>query len=446
MSHYPVITETAPKVLLVAPNELAVVGHSVERVDGRAKVMGDPIYAGDISLPGMLHGKVVRSKYAHALIRSIDVRGAASMEGVHAVLTAADIRGTNRLGLAIQDEVALAEDKVRYWGEAVALVAAETQELAMAAAERVIIDYEELTPIITVEQALAPDAPRVHPNGNLLKHTTVRKGNIASGFAEADVIVENTYHVQRVDHIPMEPEASVASIDAAGLLTIWTGTQYAFRDRRQIGQVLGMDLNSVRVVQVAIGGGFGRKDDITTEIHAGLLAHATRRPVSLVSSREESMVAFTHRHPMQMTCKTGARRDGALTAVEATVYGDIGAYASLSPYVVKKAGLHIAGPYFVPNIKVDTYAVYTNTPKSGAMRGFGVVQAAVAHESQMDLLAAKLGMSPLEFRRRNALDVGLTSATGQAMEEGVGIKATLDRIEAYMQERGLTFHSGGAAT
>lgn len=445
MNQRSVITETAPKILLVAPDELAVVGQSVERVDGRAKVMGEPIYAGDISLPGMLHGKVVRSKCAHALIRNIDVRAAASMKGVHAVLTAADIRGTNRFGLAIQDQVALAEDRVRYWGEAVALVAAETQELAVAAAERVTIDYEELTPILSVEEALAPGAPRVHPNGNLLQHITLRKGDAASGFAEADVIIENTYHVQRVDHLVMEPEASVASFDTSGLLTIWTATQYAFRDRRQIGQVLGMDLNSIRVIQVAVGGGFGRKDDITTEIHAGLLAQATRRPVSVVSSREESMVAFTHRHPMQMTCKTGARRDGMLTAVEATVYGDIGAYASLSPYVVKKAGLHIAGPYFVPNVKVDTYAVYTNNPISGPMRGFGVIQAAVAHESQMDLLAARLSMSPLEFRQRNALDVGLTTATGQAMGEGVGIKATLARINDYMQEHGLAFHSGGAA-
>ena len=418
---------------------LSVVGESVARIDGQAKVMGKPIYAGDITLPGMLYGKVVRSPHAHALVEGVDVSSALAMDGVRAALTAADIPGINRFGLAIQDQRALADGKVRYCGEAVALVAAETEQLAAAAAARVRVSYRELPVVLTVDQALASDSPRVHEQGNLLQHTTLRKGDVERGFAQADVIVENTYHTQRVDHIALEPEASVAALDEYGVLNIWTSTQYPFRDRRQIGPVVDMDLNKIRVANQAVGGGFGRKDDITTEIHAGLLALATRRPVRLVVNREESMTAFTHRHPMRIHCKTAADRDGKLTALEAEVYGDTGAYASLGCFIVKKAGIHVAGPYEIPNVKVDTYTVYTNNPISGPMRGFGVAQAAVAHESQMDMLAAALGMSPLELRLKNALDVGLETATGHAMGPGVGINATLERIEEYMRTNELAF-------
>lgn len=421
---------------------LSVVGESVVRIDGQAKVMGKPIYTGDISLPGMLHGKVVRSHQAHALITRIDVSSAMAIEGVRAVLTAADVPGVNRFGLAIQDQRALVEEKVRQYGEAVALVAAETEEMTAAAAARVRVSYQELPAVLSVDEALASDAPKVHEQGNLLQHTTLRKGDVQRGFAQAAVIVENTYHTQMVDHVVLEPEASVAALDEHGTLNIWTSTQYPFRDRRQIGPVLGLDMNKIRVINQAVGGGFGRKDDITTEIHAGLLALATRRPVRLVVSREESMIAFTHRHPVRIHCRTGARGDGKLTALEAVVHGDTGAYASLGCFVVKKAGIHVAGPYYVPNVKVDTFTVYTNNPVSGAMRGFGVPQAAVAHESQMDALAAELGMSPLEFRLKNALDVGLETATGHAMGPGVGIKATLERIGEYMQKNELSFTRG----
>lgn len=437
-----VVEERTVERLVPVEVGLSVVGESVTRIDGRAKVMGKPIYAGDICLRGMLHGKVVRGPYAHALIRGIDLSAALAIEGVRAVLTAADIPGINRFGVAIQDQRALADEKVRYYGEAVALVAAETEEIAAAAAERVRVSYQELPAALTVDQALASDAPKVHEEGNLLQHTKLRKGDVKRGFAHADVIVENTYHTQRVDHIVLEPEASMAALDEYGVLNVRTSTQYPFRDRRQLGPVLGLDMNKIRVIHQAVGGGFGRKDDITTEIHAGLLALATRRPVRLVVSREESMIAFSHRHPMRIHCKTGARRDGKLTALETTIYADTGAYASLGCFVVKKAGIHAAGPYYIPNVKVDTYTVYTNNSISGAMRGFGVPQAAVAHESQMDMLAAELGMSPLEFRLENALDVGLDTATGHAMGPGVGIKATLERVKEYMRENELPFGHG----
>lgn len=437
-----VIEERTVEQLVPAKLDLSVVGESVTRIDGRAKVMGKPIYTGDISLSRMLHGKVVRSPHAHALIKGIDLSAALAIGGVRAVLTATDIPGINRFGLAIQDQRVMADEKVRYYGEAVALVVAETEEIAVAAAERVRVSYQKLPAVLTLDQALAADAPKVHEEGNLLQHTKLRKGDVERGFAEADVIVENTYHTQRVDHIVLEPEASVAALDEYGVLNIWTSTQYPFRDRRQIGPVLGLGMNKIRVIGQAVGGGFGRKDDITTEIYAGLLALATGRPVRLVVSREESMIAFSHRHPMRIHCKMGARRDGRLTALEATIYADTGAYASLGCFVVKKAGIHATGPYYIPNVKVDTYTVYTNNPISGAMRGFGVLQVAVAHESQMDMLAAELGMSPLEFRFKNALDVGLETATGHVMGSGVGIKATLERIKEYMRDNGLSFGRG----
>jgi CO/xanthine dehydrogenase Mo-binding subunit len=322
---------------------------------------------------------------------------------------------------------------VRSIGDAVALVAAESEEQADAAIERIVVDYDPLPGVFTIEDALAPDAPLVNEgDDNLFQHTTVRKGDIVEGFKQADVIVEQTYKTQSMDHVPMEPEAGLAYVDSAGVLNIVTPTQYPFRDRRQIAPNIGLPMNRVRVIQAPIGGGFGRKDDITTEIHAGLLAVKTGRPVRLVYTREESLFALTKRHPFTIHYKSGAKADGHLTAVEASIYGDSGPYVSLGMYVIKKAGIHATGPYFVPHVKVDTYTVTTNNLTGGAMRGFGVLQIAVAHESQMDALARALGMSPLTLRLINCLKPGLATATGQVLNAGTGIEATLLRIQEYM--------------
>lgn len=417
--------------------EYNVIGRSVPRVDALEKVMGRATYAGDLSFSHMLHGKVLRSRHPHAKILHIDTSAAESLPGVKAVLTAKDIPGVNRYGLAIEDQEALASSKVRSCADAVALVAAETLEIAEEAVGLIRVEYEELPGVFSPLEALQPGAPKVHEPGNLLQHTRVRKGDVEAGFREADVMVENTYRTQAVDHAYLETESGVAAMDVNGFLTIWSSTQYPFRDRRQIAPVVGLDFNKVRVVNMVCGGGFGGKDDITVEIHLALLALKTQRPVRLVNSREESIRAHTKRHPMIIEYKSGARRDGRLTAIEVEVYGDTGAYASLGPYVVKKAGIHACGPYYIPNVKVNTYTVYTNNTVSGPMRGFGVVQAAVAHEAQMDLLAERLGISPLEIRLRNALDVGLTTATSQVLRHSVGIKATLHRIEEYMEANGL---------
>ncbi|MDA8333782.1 MAG: molybdopterin-dependent oxidoreductase [Peptococcaceae bacterium] len=416
---------------------LSVVGQSLTRKDAQAKAMGQSIYAGDIGMDGLLYGKALRSAYPHAGIIGVDTAAAKAVPGVHAVLTARDIPGINRFGLAIADQPVLAEDKVRMMGDAVALVAADTLEIAEAACRKIEVQYEELPGVFTIGDALKEGAPKVHEQGNLLQHTTLRKGNVATGFARSDVIIENTYQTHRVDHAYIEPESSVSYLGCDGVLMVWTSTQYPFRDRRQIAPVVNMPVHMVRVVQMTTGGAFGGKDDITTEIQAALLAVKTRRPVKMVWSRQESMVCSTKRHPMQIWVKTGATKDGRLMAVEGRVYSDKGAYCSIGHFITKKAGLHLAGPYFVPNIAVDTYAVYTNNTICGPYRGFGILQASFAHESQMDIIAEKVGISPLEIRMKNALRPGMPNATGQIFEHSVGFYDTLLRAGEYMEQYDL---------
>jgi CO/xanthine dehydrogenase Mo-binding subunit len=262
----------------------------------------------------------------------------------------------------------------------------------------------------------------------LILHNKTRKGNVEEGFRQADIIVEKTYRTQAVDHAYIETEAGIGRMDPKANLVIWSGNQCPFRDRRQVATVLGLPENRVRIIRATTGGAFGGKDDITVEIHIGLLVQATGRPVRLVLDREESFLSQTKRHAIEMWTRWGVTKEGKLCAMEGKVYGDTGAYAGLGPFVVKKCGIHLSGPYYIPNIKVDSYSVYTNNIIASAMRGFGVCQAAVAHESQMDELAKKLGINPLRFRLMNALDNGLSTATGQIFDEGVGIKATLEKL------------------
>ena len=415
------------------------IGSSVPKVDALDKALGITQYVGDMQMPGMLHARIRWSGVPHAIIRGIDTSEAVKVPGVRAVLTAGDIPGINRYGLAVQDQRVLADDKVRTAADPVALVAADTEQAAEEAITKIKLDLEPLRPILSIEDALDPTAPSIHESGNLFTRTTVRKGDLDQGVKESDVIVEETYRTHLMDHMAMETESSLAYMDPTGVLTIITSTQYPYRDRRQIAPALNLSMNKVRVVQAPIGGGFGRKDDITSEIHAGLLALKTQRPVRLVYTRRDSLVANTKRHPMLMKFRTGARSDGRLTFVDADIYGDTGAYLSLGAFVIKKAGIHACGPYDVPNIRVDTHTLYTNNLTSGAMRGFGVLQAAVAHESQMDQLAHRLGISPIDIRLINTLKPGLATGTGQVMDEGCGIEATVLRIKEYMESHDLRF-------
>lgn len=404
------------------------VGYPVPRVDALDKVLGKAIYSEDISFPDMLYGRVLRAGVPHALIEKIDTGEAEAMKGVVCVLTSKDIPGVNRYGIAFQDQYALAEDKVRYIGDPVALVAAESEEIARDAVKAIHVTYRPLPVLTNPREALAEGAPKIHEQGNLLMHTKIRKGDIRKGFDQAYVVVENTYRTHVVDHAYIETESGVGMLDRQGNLAIWSSNQCPFRDRRQVAKVLGMKENRIRVIRATTGGAFGGKDDITVEIHIGLLVQATGRPVRLVLDREESFLSQTKRHAIEIWTRWGATREGKLCAMEGDVYGDKGAYAGLGAFVIKKCGIHLSGPYYVPNIRVDSYSVYTNNIMGSAMRGFGVAQAAVAHEAQMDELAKRLKINPLTFRWMNALDNGLSTATGQVFWEGVGIKATLEKL------------------
>lgn len=423
--------------------DLQVVGQSVVRKDSEVKATGKAVYTGDIRMAGMLFGKALRSEHPHAKIKSIDASEALKIPGVVTVLTAQDIPGRNVFGLDILDQPVLAEDKVRMMGDAVALVAAEDPDIADEAVRKIHVDYEVLPAVFTIEEALADGAPLVHEAGNLLQSTKVRKGDIELGRSKSHYIVEDTYTTQRVDHAYIEPETSLAFFDEDNVMNVMTSTQYPFRDRRQIAPVLSLPFNRVRVKQMMTGGAFGGKDDITTEIQAALLAQATRRPVKVTWSRTESMTCSTKRHPMTIHIATGCDQEGKLQFVEGTLYSDKGAYCSIGHFITKKAGLHLAGPYHVPHVHVDTYAVYTNNTICGPYRGFGILQASFAHDSQMDQLAEKMGMDPWQFRYINALREGLTTATGQKFSYGVGFPQTLEKMKEYMEETDLYSQGGG---
>ncbi|RLT34281.1 MAG: aldehyde oxidoreductase, partial [Chloroflexi bacterium] len=421
------------------------IGHPHERPDALAKVTGAAKYTDDYFFDGMLHGATVRSAHPHARIASIDTSAALALAGVYAVLTHADVHGDPRHGLVENDWPVFAGGKypARYVGDPIALVVAETEALARQALTLIEVEYAVLPAVTDPVAARQPDAPVLHPDrptGNLLKHIKVRSGDVAQGFAEAAVIVERTYRTPMTEHAFMEPECSLAvpaGYDAEHQkLTIYVGSQIPYSDRRQVAKSLGLEDEQVRVLGTLMGGGFGGKEDIAGQIHAALAAQVTGRPVKILYSRSESLRFHPKRHGTLIRVKTGARRDGTLTAVEAELYGDSGAYASLGEKVMTRATTHATGPYVVPHTKIDCYAMYTNNAPCGAFRGFGVTQSAFAVESNMDILAEELGMDPAELRRKNAMRVGATTATGQLLRESVGLLECLDRVEGEIRRLG----------
>ncbi len=415
----------------------------VDKVTGRAR------FADDYTFPGMLVGRTLRAAYPHARIRRIDTSRAKALPGVHAVLTHEDVPGKNIHGLIYADWPVLCADKVRYMGDAVAIVAADDADTAARALGLIEVDYEPLTVVGDPEFAHSPEAPLVHEEwetGNLLKHIKVRHGDIEQGFAEADVIVEREYRTPTVEHAFMEPECAIgvpAGYDAGHpKLTIYAGSQIPYEDRRQAATALGLPEDQIRVRGTLIGGAFGGKEDIAGQIHVAMLAGVTGRPVKMLYTRQESLLFHPKRHATIIRIKTGAKRDGTLTAVQATLYGDAGAYASLSDKVMTRATTHATGPYVVPHAKIDCYAMYTNNPPSGAFRGFGVTQSAFAVEQNMDLVAEALGMDPVELRRKNAQRVGATTATGQLLRESVGLLQTIEHVERDMRGGDPAFRWG----
>ncbi len=434
------------------------VGKAAPNPNALAKIRGSARFTDDYSFPGMLYARTKRAGIPHARIRSIHTDAAKALEGVRAVLTHADIPGRNGHGVVTIDWPVLCGKKVRYVGDAVAIVAADSEHIAAEAIELIDIEYEELPAVSDAIAALAPDAPQVHderPDGNLLRHIKVNKGDIESGLAEADVIVDRTYRTPTTEHLFLEPECSIgipAGYDPAEFggtrdpravrgetakhekTTIYVGSQIPYTDRDQAAAALGVAPDRVRVVATLMGGGFGGKEDIAGQIHVALLAEASGRPVKMLYSRQESMLVHPKRHATVIRIKTGATSDGRLTAVQATLYGDGGAYASLSEKVLTRATTHATGPYAVPNVKVDCFATYTNNVPCGAFRGFGVTQSCFAVESNMDILADRLDIDPVELRQLNALRVGSETSTGQVMRESAGLRECIDKVVSDMRD------------
>ena len=420
-----------------------VIGKSPARADAWEKVRGRPIYAADFSLPGMLHSRIVRSPYSSARIVRIDVEAARALPGVVAVLTHEDVpRNEMRMelpgrmaeataGAVLAFQPVLASDRVRFHGEAVVAIAAETPEIAAQAAELVVIDYEDLPGVWDPETALRPEAPHVHEGGNVLRRWHLRKGDVALGFRQADVVVEQTYRTPFVDHVYIETETGIGWIDAEGVLVLRVSTQ-VLEHFRDVADVLRLPHSRVRLEGAYLGGGFGGKEDVTVECLLGLLVWKTRRPVALIFSREESFIGHGKRHPYVLRYRTGARRDGELVALDAALISDSGAYAALSPWVLFYSLVTATGPYRIPHVHVDAVTAYTNNPIASAYRTFGSIQTCVAYEGQMDALAAALGMDPLELRERNFLRKGDSIATGQVLETEPMLGETMRRAWAAL--------------
>jgi xanthine dehydrogenase D subunit len=402
------------------------IGRSVLRSDGLLKVRGAFAFSSDLWAEGMLWGATLRSPHPRAWIRSVDISPALAISGVHAVLTHEDVPGQNRYGLDHADQPVLAVDQVRYHGEPVAIVAADHPEIARRAAAAIRVDYEVLPPVTDVVSALALDAPHVHPQGNLVRHVPIRSGDRA---ATAEIVVTGEYQVGMQDQAFLGPESGMALPGDDGGVDIHVATQWLHVDQRLVAACLGLPESAVRMTLAGVGGAFGAREDLSMQVHSAMLALRTGRPVKMVYGREESFLGHVHRHPAVLRYEHGARADGRLVYVKATILLDGGAYASTSSAVCANAASLGVGPYAVPNVVIDAYAAYTNNPPCGAMRGFGAVQACFAYESQMDKLAAAVGLDPVEVRVRNALSTGDRLPTGQLVDGPAPVADLLRRVE-----------------
>lgn len=426
----------------ISDTPLSKIGVNHPRPDAYGKVTGDAIFTDDLKFDEMLYARVKRAGIPHGVLLGLDTDAARALPGVAAVLTAANIPGDHYHGIVIQDWPSIVGigERVRYVGDTIAIVAAETKDIAAKAIELIEAEFEVCEVVDNPVRARDPDAPLLHDRGNLLKHIKVRKGDIEEGFTKADVILEQTYFTQTTDHAFLEPECSIAVPLDDGRMEIYVGSQIPYADRNQIAKALGWSEDRVRVIGQLMGGGFGGKEDIAGQIHAALLADFTGRPVKLLFDRHESLLVHPKRHATQIKVKIGAKRDGSLTAVKTELYGDTGAYASLGEKVMARATTHSSGPYNIPNVHADCYAMYTNNPPAGAFRGFGALQGQFAIENMMDELAEALEMDPVALRSINALRVGSVTNTGQVLRESVGL---LECIEKVQVEMGKIAHQEG---
>lgn len=392
------------------------VGKSIRRIDAEDKTTGRTRYGADFHEKGMLYAGVLRSEHAFADVLGIDTSAARAVSGVAGVYTAPDVGGTNRHGLIARDQTVFAETQVRYMGDAVAMVVGETQQAVGEALSRIKVDYRPHEAVCSMDQALADDAPKIHPYGNVMGGRRIRKGDAERAFhEECDVIVEETFNTQTVDHAFLDLEAGWAVFDG-DMLNIHAAGQWVHEERRLVALALGVPIEKVRIIQPPTGGAFGGREDISIQIYLGLAAlkHPGRK-IYIQYSRSESMRARHKRHAVRCHYTLGAKADGTLVAARIIVYSDEGAYASTGLAVQRKASSHATGPYRIPNVSVDVYGVHTNNNPTGAMRGFGAAQMAISYEGMMDRLAARLKIDRLEIRRKNLLKSGESITTSQVI-------------------------------
>src|SRR5687767_10143822 len=429
--------------------EIAEIGKSVRRLDYEAKVTGKAHYLADMTVPGMCHGKILRSPLPHARIRKIDISKALKVPGVFTIITGEDIVQDQGIepyyGPVFKDQTIVAVEKVRHVGDPVAAVAAASLEAAEEALRLIEVDYEELPAVLDVHEALKSGAPLVHDSiklpssgfadlaeikpiegTNICTHFKLNRGDIERGFAEADRIFEDTFTLPATQHSFLETHACIAAIESGGRITVWATTQNPFVVRTQLANIFKVPVAKVRVIVPYLGGGYGGKVYPKVEPITVALAQKAGRPVRVVLTREEVFYTIT-KHAAVIRMKTGVKNDGTLVARECEIHLDTGAYAEIGPRVAKKSGYTAAGPYRIPNLKIDSYSVYTNKPPAGAFRGFGVSQSAWAVESQMDIMAAALEMDPLELRLKNGYVDGDRFVTEETLRS-IGLKDCLDAV------------------
>ncbi|HUL20430.1 MAG TPA: molybdopterin cofactor-binding domain-containing protein [Thermodesulfobacteriota bacterium] len=417
----------------------------VRRLEAPEKTTGDAMFVGDMKRPGLLAGKILRSQVPHARIKRIKTEKALSLPGVEAVITAQDFPEV-RWGLVLHDETVMARDKIRYVGEPVAAVAAVDQETAQRALDLIELEIEELPGVFTFEESIDPQAPLVHEkfkeytsrvplqrDRNICFQTRIKKGDIEKGFLESDEVFEDTYTMPVVHQAPLEPRAVLAEVDPYGRLQVWCSTARSFNIRSGLAEVLQFPMSSIRVTGARIGGGFGGKGEISIEPIAAMLAMKTKRPVKIELTRREDFLSATPRHSMEIWIKTGVKKDGTLVAMQAKIKVDTGAYAYFGPNTTSNAVILITGPYRIPNLLTEGICAYTNKISCGPCRGPGAPQVHFAGETQLDKIARKLGMDPVELRMKNAYKADDLTATGQVLTEG-GYWEALAQLKMYMGE------------
>jgi 4-hydroxybenzoyl-CoA reductase alpha subunit len=422
------------RVEALAPDELSRLGRRSRRIDGHRMSTGAEIYTDDIVLPGMLHGKILRSPHAHARILSIDASAAEAMEGVHAVIVGQDMPLAYGIIPWTRDEHALALDKVRFIGDAIAAVAAVDEDTANEALDRIAVEYEILPPIFEAEDALEPSDHPIHEpkkegrNGNVTKHVHLEFGEVDAAMDTSEVIVEGEYYFHGTTHTPIEPHCAIARRNVNGLLEVWSSTQVPHYLHRELARVLDLDVAEIRVAQPAVGGAFGGKSEpFDLEFAVALLAMRTGRPVKILYTREEVFYSHRGRHPMEMWYRIGATKEGRLRAVDGKLLIDGGAYASFGLVTAYYSGQLLMAPYDVETYRFDATRVYTNKPPCGPKRGHGSVQPRFGFEISLDKLAEKIGIDPIELRRRNFMGLGYT--VNEFRVQSNGFLECLDKVE-----------------